>query len=51
MIQYETVKELIAELENQEGKRRVFVKLNDYHYGVNEIYVDNEGDVILEVEE
>ena len=47
--EFETAKELISELEKQDGSKRVFAKRGELHYGFNKIYVDEYGDVILEL--
>ncbi len=51
MIRFETVKKLVDELKKWDGKRKVFVKEDGYHYGVADVYIDEDGDVILEIEE
>lgn len=49
MVKFEKTKELVAELEEHKGDRHVYAKLGDWCYQVGDIYVDGEGDLIMEL--
>lgn len=51
MTKFEKVNDVISELEEHKKNKHVYVKKDGYCYRVKEIYVDDDGDVILQVDE
>lgn len=48
MTRFEKVKDIISGLEEHDKNKHVYVKKDGYCYRVKKIYVDEDGDVILE---
>lgn len=51
MTKFEKVKAIVTELEEHKKDRHVYVKKDGYCYRVSEIYVDDEGDLIIKIKD
>lgn len=51
MTKFEKVKDIIVELQEHKGDRHIYVKQDGYCMRVTDIYVDEEGDVILSTDD